>query len=188
MKRILFTGLAVIFSVAAIAQEQELSKSEQRQLQKQLKKEQQQEELAQKAALVALMVEHHAFVLEADRLISKRGDVVNVPSNLNFVAADSVNGVIQIGSYSYVGMNGVGGITVDGNLANYSYTRNEKNGTYAVSYNVRSSVGNYDVRMTVFPDTRAEATVSSNWPGRVSYSGYLVPPFSSRVWKGTTRF
>ena len=178
----------MIFTVAAFAQEQEMSKKEQRQLQKQLKKEQQQEELAQKAALVALMMEHHAFVLEADRLMDKRGNMANVPSTLNFVAADSVRGVIQIGSHSYVGMNGVGGITVEGDLANYSYTRNEKNGTYSVSYNVRSSVGNYDVRMTVFSDSRAEATVSSNWPGRVSYSGYLVPPGASRVWEGTTRF
>jgi len=177
-----------MITMTAFGQEQELSRKEQRKLQKQLKKEQQQEELAQKAALVQLMVEHHAFVLEADRLTDKRGNMANVPAMLNFVAADSVSGVIQIGSNAYVGMNGVGGITVEGTLANYEYSRNEKNGTYMVSYNVRSSVGNYDVRMTVFPDARAQATISSNWPGRVNYSGRLVPPAASRVWKGTTRF
>lgn len=188
MKTVISITMSVLLSLTAFGQDQELSRKEQRKLQRELKKEQQQEELKQKAALVELMVKHHAFVLEADRLTDKRGNVANVSPMLNFVAADSVSGVIQIGSHSYVGMNGVGGITVEGTLANYKFSQNERNGTYQVSYNVRSSVGNYDVRMTVFPDTRAEATVSSNWPGKVNYSGFLVPPGSSRVWKGTTRF
>jgi len=134
--------------------------------------------------LTRLMVEHQQFVLEADQLRDKRGNTVNVSSMINFIACDSVNGVIQIGSNSYVGMNGVGGITIEGPISNYKYELNEKNGTYSVSYNVRSSTGNYDVRMTVFGEGRADASVSSSWPGRLSYSGYLVRPATSKVYKG----
>ena len=182
MHRIIFTVLALILSTGIWVQGQELSRKEK----KQIRKEQQEAELEQKAALTALMVEHHMFVLEADRLRDKRGNTVNVPSNLNFIASDSVVGVIQIGSHQYVGSNGVGGITVEGQIANYEFTHNEKNGTYNISYNVRSSVGYYDVRISVFRDGRADATVSSNWPGRVNYQGYLVPPSESRVWQGTS--
>lgn len=181
-----FIIFLIAFLLAAPAFSQELSNKEQRKLQKQLKKEQQAEEAAKTAAVVGLMVEYQRFVLEADQLRDKRGNTVNVSPSINFIACDSINGVIQIGSNSYVGQNGVGGITVEGPISNYKYTTNEKNGTYNVSYNVRSTVGHYDVRMTVFSNGRGDATVSSTWPGQLNYIGNLVPPSISKVYKGTS--
>lgn len=168
------------------AQAQELSKKEQKALQKQLKKEQKEEENAKRAVMVGLMIEAQTFVLEAERLQDNRGNTVNVSSMINFVACDSVNGVVQIGSDLYIGGNGVGGVTVEGPVTNYKYTFNEKKGTYSLSFNIRSTLGSYDVRMSVYGEGRAEATVTSNWPGRLSYSGYLVPPAVSKVYKGTS--
>ena len=136
--------------------------------------------------MVGLMVEHQKFVLEADRLQDSKGNTANVSSMINFIACDSVNGVIQIGSDLYIGGNGLGGVTAEGPIANYKYTINEKKGTYTVSYIVRSTIGTYDVRMSVYGEGRAEATVTSNWPGRLTYSGYLVPPGVSKVYKGTS--
>ncbi len=166
------------------AQAQELSKKEQKALQKQLKKEQQEEENAKRAVMVGLMIEAQTFVLEAERLQDNRGNTVNVSSMINFIACDSVNGVVQIGSDLYIGGNGVGGVTVEGPVTNYKYTFNEKKGTYSLSFNIRSTLGAYDVRMSVYGEGRAEATVTSNWPGRLSYSGQLVPPGVSKVYKG----
>lgn len=186
MKRILF--LLVVALMAAPSFSQELSKKEQRQLEKDLKKEQQAEEAAMKAELVNLMVHYQRFVLEADRLRDKRGNMVNVSSMINFIAVDSLSGVLQVGSNAYVGLNGVGGITVTGPIANYEYTFNERSGSYNVSYFLRSSVGTYDVRMVVYADGRADATVSSSWPGKLNYQGYLVAPAASRVYKGTSSY
>ena len=186
MKKILLTMLAILIIFPAISQGQELSKREQQKLQKELKKERKAEEAAQKAALVGLMVEYRQFVLEADQLRNKRGNTVNVSSMINFIALDSIHGVIQIGSNHYVGMNGVGGITIEGSISNYKSTRNEKNGVYSISYMVRSTTGTYDVRLSVFPSGKADATVSSIWPGRLNYIGLLVPPAASRVYKGTS--
>ncbi|MCK5136320.1 MAG: DUF4251 domain-containing protein [Bacteroidales bacterium] len=186
MKKIIIYLIAILLTAPAFSQE--LSKKEQRELQKHLKKEQQAEDAAKKAAIVNLMVEHQRFVLEANRLRDKRGNTVNVSASINFIASDSINGVIQIGSQSHVGLNGVGGITVDGPISNYKYTRNEKNGVFNISYNVRTTTGTYDIRMTVFSDGRADATVSSNWPGQLRYEGFLVPPAVSRVYKGTSTY
>ena len=184
MKRILVIILASCLLLPAFAQEQELSKKQQKKLDKELKKEQQAEEAAEKTAMAGLMVEHRQFVLEADRLKDSYGNTTNVSSMINFIACDSAVGVIQIGSDQYIGGNGVGGVTIEGTLTNYESSFNEKNGTYSLSFNVRSVLGAYDVRMTVYGEGRAEATVSSNWPGRLTYSGYLVPPISSKVYKG----
>jgi hypothetical protein len=186
MKQIIIILIAILVAIPTISQAQELSKKEQKALDKQLKKEQQAEETSRKAAIVGLMMEYRRFVLEADQLRDKHGQTVNVSSMINFIASDSIIGVIQIGSNNYVGMNGVGGITVEGRIANYESIYNEKNGTYSVTYNINSPLGAFTVRMTAFPGGRADATVSSNWPGKVSYSGYLVPPAASKVYKGSS--
>jgi hypothetical protein len=186
MRQLLLIGLSLLLSLPALAQE--LSKKEQRQLNKELKKEQQAQEAELQSTLVRMMVENQRFVLEANRLRNKRGNMVNVSSSINFIAVDSLNGVLQVGSNAYVGLNGVGGITEEGTVSNYSYTFNEKNGTYNVKYFIRSPGGNYDVQMVAYSNGRADATVSSTWPGRLTYSGFLIPPGTSRVWKGTTRY
>jgi hypothetical protein len=188
MNRLLIIFIALIFSVQGFAQEAGLSKREIRKYQKEMKKERKAEEAAKRAELISLMVEYQRFVLEADRLRDRRGNTANVSSMINYIANDSINGVIQIGSDRYVGLNGVGGITLEGPVSNYEYKLDQKSGSYNVSYIVRSATGTYDVRMTVFPDGRADATITSNWPGRLNYLGYLVPPSQSKVYKGRTTF
>lgn len=182
MKYLITLLIFLFMSLCSFSQEP--SRKEMRQLQKQLKKEQKADEADQKAAIVKWMLENQRFVLEADRLRDRRGNIANVSSTINFVASDSINGVIQIGNNWYVGLNGVGGITVEGGVSNYTLSHNDKNNTYYVAYNIQSTTGTYDVRMTVFQEGRAEATISSNWPGQLTYVGYLVPPHHSKVYKG----
>lgn len=186
MKTILIALFAMIMMSPASLWGQELSKKEQKALNKKLKEEQKAEETAAFTAMAGLMVEHKTFVLEAERLQDSKGNTINVSSMINFVACDSVNAVIQIGSDLYIGENGVGGVTIEGPISNYEWKFNEKKGVYTLSYNVRSPLGAYNVRMSVFGEGRAEATITSNWPGRLSYYGKLVPPVASKVYKGTS--
>jgi len=186
MRSIIIISVLLFISFGSFSQEP--GRKEMRQLQKQMKKEQKADETAQKAAVVKWMVENKLFVLEADRLRDKRGNIRNVSPMINFLASDSITGVIQIGSNGYVGLNGVGGITVEGRISDYTYKHNPKNGTYNAYYTVQSSLGTYDVRLIVFQEGRAEATISSNWPGQLTYVGYLVPPSLSKVYKGTSYF
>jgi len=185
MKSVL-TILMIAFMVVP-AFTQELSKKEQKQLEKELKNEQKAEEAAQKAEIVDVMVHYQRFVLEAHTLRDKRGSSVNVSSTLNFIASDSISGVIQVGSNSYIGSNGVGGVTVSGSISEYKYSIHEKSGSYNVSYYLRTPVGSYDVRLTVYPDGRADADVTSTtWGDKLRYSGYLVPTALSKVYKGSS--
>lgn len=186
MRHLLLIGISLLMTLPALTQE--MSKREQRKLNKELKKEQQAQEAEMQSTLVRMMIENQRFVLEANRLRDKRGNMVNVSSTINFIAVDSLQGVLQIGSNAYVGLNGVGGITEEGSVSNYEYSYNERNGSYNVKYFLRSPGGNYDVQLVVYSNSRADATVSSTWPGRLTYSGFLVPPGTSRVWKGTTRY
>jgi len=183
MKRVIIIVFAALLALPAFTQE--LSKKEQKQLEKELRKEQKAEEAAQQAVVVDAMVQYHKFVLEANTLRDKRGNSIQVSSNINFIASDSITGVVQVGSNTYIGSNGVGGVTVQGNITEYKYTVNEKSGSYNVSYYLRTPQGSYDIRITAYPDGRADANVSSTtWGDKLTYSGYLVPPGISRVYKG----
>ena len=183
MKRVITIVLVTLLALPAFSQE--LSKKEQKQLERQLKKEQQAAEAANKAEIVSAMVEYQQFVLEAYSLKDKRGNLINVSSNINFVAVDSLQGVIQVGSNTYIGYNGVGGVTFEGDISNYKYIPHERSGSYTISYYLRTPVGSFDVRMTAYSDGRATADVSSTTlGGRLTYNGYLVPPGVSRVYKG----
>ncbi len=185
MKRVIIIVFAALLALPAFTQE--LSKKEQKQLEKELKKEQKAEEAAQKAQIVEVMVHYQRFVLEANTLRDKRGNSVQVSANLNFIASDSITGVIQVGSNTYIGDNGVGGVTVEGSISDYKYTVNEKSGSYSISYYLRTPVGSYDIRMNASPDGRADASVSSTtWGDKLNYSGFLVPPAMSRVYKGSS--
>ena len=183
MKRVIIMVMAALVSLPALTQE--LSKREQRQLEKEMRREQQAAEAAQKAEVVTAMVEYQRFVLEANTLRHKRGNSVPVAPNINFISADSLTGVIQVGSNLYVGSNGVGGITVEGAVSNYKYTQHERSGSYNITYMLRTPVGSYDVQISARPDGRADATVrSTTWGDQLRYSGNLVPLGLSRVYKG----
>ena len=112
MKRVIIIVFAALLTLPAFTQE--LSKKEQKQLEKELRKEQKAEDAAQQAVVVDAMVQYHKFVLEANTLRDKRGNSIQVSSNINFIASDSITGVVQVGSNTYIGSNGVGGVTVQG--------------------------------------------------------------------------
>ena len=84
MKKIIIFAIAAMVSLPAFTQE--LSKKEQRKLEKELKKEQQAAAAAQKAEVVTAMVEYQRFVLEANTLRDKRGNSLQVASNINFIS------------------------------------------------------------------------------------------------------
>lgn len=183
MRKLISILFVALLTLPAFSQE--LSKKEQRQLVKELKKEAQEEELANTSLVVTAMVQQATFVLEAHTLRDKRGESIQVTSALNFVAVDSTTGIIQVGSNAGFGPNGVGGVTAQGQVADYKFTQHERSGNYNVSYYLRTPIGTFDVRLTAFPNGRAEATLSNaTMGGRLTYSGNLVPPGMSRVYKG----
>ena len=165
-----------------------LSKKEQRQLLREEREKQEALEQANTATLVEYMVSQQRFVLEANMLSDRYGQNFSVSSNINFLAIDSIVAVIQIGNSMYIGSNGLGGVTIEGNVSGYEYEMNEKKGTYQVSYSIRSSMGSYDVLINIFRSGNADATVRGTFGGSIRYHGNLVSPAKSRIFKGSSRY
>jgi hypothetical protein len=186
MKTLLSLLLAFSFVLGAYSQEQEkLSKTELKKLQKEQKKAEEAAQREQMAALTSLMITNRRFVLEADFLSNKTGTRVPVQAMINFIMVDSLNGTVQFGSALAAGYNGVGGTTMDGKISNYKYTMiGKKKDSYSISMNFMSTLGSYDITMMVNPEGYADATIRGNWSGSLSYHGKLVPPELSRIYKG----
>ncbi len=189
MKTLYISFIILALCGAAVAQSPtSLSKKEQRKLLKEERDKQKAIDAEHTAKLVDYMVKHRRFVLEADMLFDRYGQSYSVQSTINFVALDSLAGVIQIGNSMYIGSNGLGGVTIEGNIRNYEWEKNEKKGTYRVNYSVSSTSGTYEVNISIHSGGNADATVYGTFGGSIRYSGNLVYPSESRVYKGYSRF
>ena len=182
---ILFLACASVLGASA-QDDMKLSKSELKKLQKEQKKAEQAALEEEMKGLVDAMITYQQFVLEADYLSDKYGTRIPVQSNINFIIADSLEGVLQFGSAMTIGYNGVGGSTINGKINNYKYqTIGKKKDSYSVSFSFNSSLGTYDITLMVTSNGNADATVRGNWSGSLSYHGRLVPISLSRIYKGS---
>lgn len=128
----------------------------------------------------------HTFVLEAERVIFKRGRSAFVSSNMNFVSLEDDRATVQIAfNGPYSGPNGLGGITVDGSASNIKMSQ-DKRGNINFSMNVSGIGVSAQVYIQLTKGTNdATVTVSPNFNGnRMTLTGKLLPAEKSKVFKG----
>ena len=188
MKTLLTLLVTFVFVLGAFSQEEtkQLSQKEIKKLQKEQKKAAKAAEEERMAEVTRYMVQQHQFVLEADFLSDKYGSRVPVTTTINFVLIDSLVGTVQFGSAQAIGYNGVGGVTVDGRITKYEYSKiGKKEDSYSIRLIFMSSIGTYDITLMVNSQGYADASIRGNWSGQLNYHGKLVPLTLSRVYKGT---
>jgi len=179
--KIFFSGLLVLsglfgHSVSGICQDVKPDK--------QSMKEAKKAQLTANFYVLDSLLRSGRYVLEADFLQNKYGSRVSVPPMLNFIRVDGPKGVLQTGSDTRQGYNGVGGVTAEGSIVNYKITNDNKHLSTTVTFNLVSTLGNYDIFLTVSADNNAKATISGSTSGRLTWDGHLVTLNNSRVFKG----
>ena len=150
---------------------------------------------AEKAMLTAnfyaqdTIINLREFVLEADYLQGRRGEVVPVRSNLNFVKVQDTKGTLQTGSTDNgfsrrFNDNGIGGVTTEGNISNYKVKRNTKSLTHNVTFDLISSLGTFNINMNIMADNTANATITGARSTYLTWKGTLVALFNTSIFKG----
>ena len=118
-------------------------------------------------------IEMKNFILEADHVMFKYGTTAFVSPNTNFVAVKGNKAVVQVAfNIPISGPNGLGGITVNGNISGYKQTTDKK-GNISVSMNVMG-VG---ISVDISPNFN-----SNNF----SLTGSLLPMAKANVFKGNS--
>lgn len=185
MKKIViavFTAFALNISLYA----QEISDEEWLNISRHKRKEIKREQRLEQLERIMDLLESRAWVLEANILQNRYGYTVNIEPNINFVGVSGEESTVQLGSTQRMGLNGLGGITLEGNIIQYELVENKKSGTGAtlqISVSGASS-GHLSMLIHASPDGTASATVSDNFGNRLTYRGRIVPLSESIVYKG----
>jgi hypothetical protein len=129
------------------------------------------------------MLENRSFVLESDFLQNRYGMRIPVNSIINFVLVDEDEAIIQIGSHSGMGYNGVGGITAKGRITKWEVNENERKKTFTVRMHVMTNIGMYDVNFSV-GSFGATARLTGLRPGNLTFTGDMVMLEESTIYEG----
>jgi hypothetical protein len=116
-------------------------------------------------------------------LRDRYGNRVIVSSTINFVMVDSNEAVIQIGSHSGIGPNGVGGVTAKGRITDWELDENEKNRSFYLKVNVMTSIGMYDLLFHIGPYGDATARLTGLRSESLTFEGDLIPVELSAVYE-----
>ena len=171
----ILTGLVGI-SINANSQDTKLDRKERKEARKA-------EMSANFYALDTLLMERR-FILEADFLQNKIGDMIPVSNTLNFVRVNGSDGILQTGSDSRIGYNGFGGVTAEGNVQSLKINKDYKSFSHRVSFNLLSSLGAFNIDMVVTADNNASATITGTTSGSLTWRGHLKSLENSRAYKG----
>lgn len=189
MKHILTTVLTM-FSLVIYCQDNIMSKKELKELAKEQKRSEQERLKREHISIVKSILEEQKFVLEADYINDGKGNRLPVSNTINFVVVDSLDAVLQIGSPYGHGWNGVGGITVEGNITRYDLDiiKGRRSTSYSLAVVIMSSMGIFDIHFNVSETGMADATVRSTTSGQLRYSGKINPLKQSNVFKGSSSY
>jgi len=148
------------------------------------KKERRDAEREQEFQQVKSMLYNKNFVLLADYLQDRYGNRVLVSSTINFVAVDSTEATIQIGSNSGNGPNGVGGVTAKGKITKWDLTEDSKNQAFTLNMNVMTMIGIYDLSINIGASGKGSAILTGTTMGSLMFDGNLVPWQKNTVFVG----
>lgn len=130
------------------------------------------------------MLMDKSFVLEANYLEDQWGLKVPVLSAINFIMVDSLRAVLQTGTRSTQGSNGVGGATAEGSISGLKIMKDEKHLSFYLRFTVTSNIGIYDVSMDIYSNRVARATITGLTRGKLVYDGRIESLYNSSVFKG----
>ncbi len=130
------------------------------------------------------LLQNRNFVLESEYLQRRNSIRYPVSSNINFIKVDSTEAVIQIGSNSGFGPNGLGGITAKGHITKWDLKENAKGHGYYLTMSVLTAIGIYDVHMSVGPMGNTVARLNGLQRGELIFDGDLVTLENSSVFEG----
>ena len=139
------------------------------------------------AAAAAEAVRNMNFVLEAERLVLVSGESVVVSSVTNFVSVSDDRAVIQVAPLRGPGVNGVGGITVEGTVSGVRFDT-DRRGNTILYFNVSGAAASCRITLTLPKDgvdgrMRIDPNFSSD---DITLVGTVVPEELSTVHQGRT--
>ena len=131
-------------------------------------------------------IDDKAFTLEADQVVFKYGEFAYVNANTNFVSVKGDKAVVQVAfNIPVSGPNGLGGVTVDGNVSGYKI-KTDKKGSIYLTMSVMGVGISAQVSITLpYGSNNATVDIRPNFnSNRLTLSGEILPLDKSNIFKG----
>ena len=177
---------------AQTKEEKREAKIERKQQKKLLKAERQNEEeqrLKENYERIVSLVRDSSFVIEAHTLFDRYNNSYPVSPATNFVMVEGDQITLQLGFMGVVGANGLGGLTIEGNIGSFEILDTTDNGSYRIRMNVNSLLlGTTEVGVAINRDGSARAYVRGTFRTRFSFNGILTSLEESTVHKGIVNY
>lgn len=128
------------------------------------------------------------WVLEADNVSFRNGLTRFVSSNTNYVAVQDGEGTVQTAFNNFVySPNGLGGVTVQGNISNNQISH-DKDGNVYLNFSIFGGAISATLNLTLTAGTNeASIYISPNFNGNtLTMNGNLLPYDEATVFEGTT--
>ena len=194
-KVLLLAGIAwLLVSAASFAQSGRSEREQQWRADREQRRAQakalelQQDSTAFAQALKALKAD--SWVLEANNVNFSNGITRFVTPSTNYISFDDDEGTIQtaFSNFTY-SPNGLGGITVQGNVSGQQMTV-DKDGNVYYNFSIQGIAISATVSLTLTGGTnQASATVNPNFTGRtITFDGYLVPYSQATIFEGAPQW
>lgn len=182
--RILALSICLIFGSLneSIAQdEKKLSRKERKEQKKQL-------QIEQKKAILELLYSKK-WVIEAHTVFDRYNQSYQLSPTINFVGVNDKEGALQLGFDGLIGWNGVGGVTIDGNITKYEVKEGNEKSSPVLNLRFQGrGVGSATINVTVNSSGQAQARVSGDFGDRITFSGMIKSLDESSVYKGQSLF
>ncbi len=128
------------------------------------------------------------WVLEADNVVFRNGLMRFVSSNTNYVAVQNGEGTVQTAFDNFVySPNGLGGVTVQGNVSNTQISH-DKDGNVYMNFSIFGGGISATLNLTLTVGTNeASIYISPNLNGNnLTMNGNLLPYNEATIFEGTT--
>lgn len=129
------------------------------------------------------------FVMEADKLITRKGQLIYVSYYTNFVSLIGDRATVQFAVSNFrSGQNGLGGLTVEG-IASGITTEVNKKGNIMFSMNVTGNGISSRINIELYEGSdEARVQIIPNFSSNtMTLSGRIVPAENSEVYKGKVK-
>lgn len=133
------------------------------------------------------LIKDRTFIIEANMVYDKDLNTFTVSSTTNFVKVEKDDVIIQLTFDKVANWNGISGVTIEGEIADYKI-HNEEGPITVVAKIASLTMGLSDLKMTVFDDGMARAVLSGTFGQRITFSGHFRTPDESTVFKGVSKY
>lgn len=162
---------------------------EEKKLSKKEKKEWKLQQLEVQRQAILDLLESRTWVIEAHTVYDRYNQSYQLNPSINFVGVKDDEGALQLGFNGLIGWNGVGGVTIDGQVTQYEVKDGQKDNTPTVVLRFQGrGVGFATINVSVNTSGQATARVSGDFGERISFSGIIKSLEESLVYKGQSLF